>query len=61
MNFKKLIVTKINNIATEIRLNDPDVHNALTLDIINELSLCIDELSHDTSSCLLYTSDAADE
>ena len=39
MNFKKLILTKINNITTEIRLNDPDIHNALTLDIINELSL----------------------
>ncbi len=55
MNFKKLIVTKINNIATEIRLNDPDVHNALTLDIINELSLCIDELSQDTSSLILIS------
>ena len=55
MNFKKLIVTKINNIATEIRLNDPDVHNALTLDIINELSLCIDELSNDTSSLILIS------
>ena len=55
MNFKKIIVTKINNIATEIRLNDPDVHNALTLDIINELSLCIDELSQDTSSLILIS------
>ncbi len=55
MNFKKIIVTKINNIATEIRLNDPDVHNALTLDIINELSLCIDELSRDTSSLILIS------
>ena len=55
MNFKKLIVTKINNIATEIRLNDPDVHNTLTLDIINELSLCIDELSRDTSSLILIS------
>ena len=55
MNYKKLIVTKINNIATEIRLNDPDVHNALTLDIINELSLCIDELSRDTSSLILIS------
>ena len=55
MNFKKLKVTKINNIATEIRLNDPDVHNALTLDIINELSLCIDELSQDKSSLILIS------
>ena len=45
MNLNKIIVTKINNIATEIRLNDPDIHNALTPDIINELSFCIDELS----------------
>ena len=55
MNFKKIIVTKINNIATEIRLNDPEVHNALTLDIINELSLCIDELSQDKSSLILIS------
>ena len=55
MNFKKLILTKINNITTEIRLNDPDIHNALTLDIINELSLCIDELSKDTSSIILIS------
>ena len=55
MNFKKIIVTKINNIANEIRLNDPEVHNALTLDIINELSLCIDELSRDTSSLILIS------
>ncbi len=55
MNFKKLVVTKINNIATEIRLNDPNVHNALTLDMINELSLCVDELSRDTSSLILIS------
>ena len=55
MNFKKLIVTKINNIATEIRLNDPNVHNALTLDLINELSICIDELLKDTSSIILIS------
>jgi hypothetical protein len=32
MNFKKLILTKINNITTEIRLNDPDIPIALTLE-----------------------------
>ncbi len=55
MNFKKLIIKKINNITTEIRLNDPNVHNALTLDTINELSFCIDELSRDTSSLILIS------
>ena len=55
MNFKKLIITKINNITTEVRLNDPDVHNALTLDMINELSFCIDKLSKDTSSLILIS------
>ena len=46
-----------------VRLNRPEAMNALNVDLVSQLGETMEEIDamQDISTCLLYTSDAADE
>jgi len=48
MNYKTLVITKKDDIAT-VTLNRPDIHNAMNEMLMNELTSCFQKLSKDDS------------
>ena len=63
MNYDCIKVETDKRGVTTITLNRPDVHNALSAQLIAELQNACDDInaSSEIRVCLLYTSDAADE